>query len=76
MDGNYNLFPNVCKQKGEKNNSRSSCEMAVATKSVWCEKKLRMDMTNNELPVSPLRDSLVKLKPETFPLDLYSLDLD
>ena len=44
--------------------------MAVATKSVWCEKKLRMDMTNNEQSVSPLRDSLVKQKPDTFPLDI------
>lgn len=70
MHGNYNLFPNICKQKGEKNNFRSSCEMAVATKSVWCEKKLRMDMTNNEQSVSPLRDSLVKQKPDTFPLDI------
>lgn len=69
MDGNYNLFPNVHKQKGKKNNSRSSCEMAVATKSVWCE-KLRMDMTSNEQSVSPIRDSPVKLKPDTFPLNL------
>lgn len=70
------FFQMYASKRGKKNNSRSLCEMAVATKSVWCEKKLRTDMTNNELPVSPLRDSLVKLKPETFPLDLYSLDLD
>ena len=63
-------------RKGKKN-SRSSCEMAVTTKSVWYE-KLRMDVTNNEQSVSPLRDSLVKLKPETFPLNLlyFRLRLD
>lgn len=39
-------------RKGKK--SRSLCEMAVTTKSVWCEKKLRINLTNNEKPKSLL----------------------
>lgn len=35
--------------------------MAVATKSLWCVEKLRIDVTNNEQRVH-FRDSLIKLK--------------
>jgi len=35
--------------------------MAVATKLLWCEEKLRIDVTNNEQRVY-VRDLLIKLK--------------
>lgn len=35
--------------------------MAVATKLLWCEEKLRIDVTNNEQKVH-VRDLLIKLK--------------
>lgn len=37
----------------EKKNLEVHVKTAATTKSVWCEKKLRINLSNNEQPKSP-----------------------